>query len=86
MPLGVNEGGRPIAIFRLGERCYATSDVCTHELAFLSEGWQDGDVVECPLHQARFRITDGKCLGGPAETDLDTFEVKVEGDEVFVLL
>ena len=85
-PLGVNVADQCIAIFRIGERCYATSDICTHEFALLSEGWQEAEVIECPLHQARFRITDGKCLGPPAETDLKVFDVKVADGDVYVSL
>jgi len=79
-PRGEWIAGKPIAVFVVSGRCYAVSDICTHDLAILSEGVQEGDIVACPLHGARFRVTDGKCLGPPAEEDLETFEVAVKDD------
>lgn len=76
-------GDTPIALTEIDGNIYAVSDTCTHEFALLSEGFLEGEEIECPLHQARFDMRDGKCLVGPATQDLDTYEVKVEGDDVF---
>lgn len=83
-PLSAEIGGVSVALFRVGQACHAVSNICTHELAFLSDGWQEGDIVECPLHQARFRVSDGKCLGPVAEEDLPVFESKIEDGDVWV--
>ncbi|KPV50281.1 ferredoxin, partial [Kouleothrix aurantiaca] len=32
-------GGRRVAVYRAGATIYATDDVCSHEHAYLSEGW-----------------------------------------------
>jgi nitrite reductase/ring-hydroxylating ferredoxin subunit len=85
-PIGVKIDGTPIGLYRLGGRCYAVHDICTHEFAQLSNGYQEGDVIECPLHAARFSVVTGKCLAPPGETDLATFEVKVEDGNIFVRL
>ena len=77
-------GDTPIALTVIAGEIFAISDTCTHEFALLSDGFLDGEEIECPLHQARFDVRDGKCLAGPAALDLDTFEVKVEGEDVFV--
>jgi 3-phenylpropionate/trans-cinnamate dioxygenase ferredoxin subunit len=50
----------------------------------LSDGFIEGNEIECPLHAACFDITTGECLAPPADRDLVTYPVKVEGDEVFV--
>lgn len=83
-PLQVRVGDLVIAVFRVGDEFYATDDTCTHEFASLSEGYVDGDVIECPLHQARFHIPTGKVVDLPAEQDLRTYAVKVEGDDIYV--
>jgi nitrite reductase/ring-hydroxylating ferredoxin subunit len=83
-PLGVKLDGTPIGVYLVEGRCYAVHDVCTHEFALLSQGWQEGATVECPLHQARFDVTTGRCLAGPARDDLATFPVRLEGDDVLV--
>jgi len=74
------------AIYRLEDGCYAMNDICTHAFAHLSSGFIEGDIVECPLHQARFAIKTGKSLDDIAPEDLTTYEVKVENGEVFVRL
>lgn len=84
--MGARIDGVPVAVFRVGDWCYAVHDVCTHEYARLSDGYQDGEIVECPLHQAQFDVTTGKCVLEPAKEDLATYEVKVEGEDVFVRL
>ena len=56
----------------------------THEFAFLSEGFVDGDVIECPLHAGTFDILTGKAMSPPVTEDLRTYSVKVEGDDIYV--
>jgi nitrite reductase/ring-hydroxylating ferredoxin subunit len=79
-----NLGDTPIALTEIDGAIFAISDTCSHEFALLSEGFLEGDEIECPLHQARFGVRDGKCLMGPATQDIDTYEVKVEGADVLV--
>jgi nitrite reductase/ring-hydroxylating ferredoxin subunit len=82
--LPVDLAGTAIALYRVKGEIHALDDTCTHEFALLSQGFVDGDVVECPLHAAQFEIATGKCLCGPANQDLETYGVLVEGDDVFV--
>ena len=77
-------GDIPIALYRLDGTVYAIDDVCTHELALLSQGFIEGGAIECPLHGARFDIATGRCLAAPAERDLRTFPVRIEGEDVYV--
>jgi nitrite reductase/ring-hydroxylating ferredoxin subunit len=63
---------------------YALQDMCGHARAALSRGTLTGHVIECPLHFARFDVRDGKPLGGPMATDVPTYEVRVDGDAVYV--
>ena len=79
-----NLAGSPIALTEIDGEIFAVNDTCTHEFALLSEGFLEGEEIECPLHQARFNMRDGKCLMGPATQDLDSYEVKVAGRDVLV--
>jgi nitrite reductase/ring-hydroxylating ferredoxin subunit len=63
---------------------YAVQDACGHRGESLSRGKLTGHVVECPLHYARFDVRTGKILDGPLSADLATYEVRVEGDTVYV--
>ncbi|VTU23310.1 Ferredoxin NagAb [Variovorax sp. PBS-H4] len=84
-PKGVKLSGIPVALYRLDDGIYATHDVCTHAYALLSEGYIEGESVECPLHGALFDIRTGKCLA-VASADLATYAVRVEDDAVMVEL
>lgn len=78
--------GKRIAIYRLGDELFGLSDICTHEHAHLSEGYVDGETIECPMHQACFSIRTGKALSPIAPTDLATYEIAVRDGQVIVKL
>lgn len=40
-------------------------DICPHANALLSQGFMDGETIECPLHGALFDIRTGQCLREP---------------------
>lgn len=77
---------RLIAIFNVGESYCAIEDTCTHDEASLADGELFGEVVECPLHGARFNVRSGKALSLPAVYPVKTFPVHVEGDTIKVEL
>ena len=84
--LGVETAGHSIALYDADGTLYATDNICTHAYACLSDGWLDGEVIECPLHAARFDIRTGKALDPPATEDLKTYPVRVVGEEIQVRL
>lgn len=84
--LGVEAGGVQIALYNIDGEIHATDNLCTHAFAFLSDGWLDGDVIECPLHAGRFEVKTGKGLGPPIPCDIKTYPVRIVGDEVQVAL
>ena len=43
-------------------------------------------VIECPMHNGRFDIRDGRALGAPACVNLKTYPAKIEDDIVFILV
>jgi len=63
---------------------YAISDVCGHRNAPLSRGRLTGHIVECPLHFAQFDLRSGKLVDGPVSADVAVYEVRVEGDTVYL--
>lgn len=75
-----------IAVYKLDDGYYATSNICTHAFALLSDGWLDDEVVECPLHGGQFDVRTGKALGDPVTIDLQTFETRVVEDRVQVFV
>lgn len=80
----VTQEGRKLAIFFVEGTYYATDNLCTHDVANLSEGFVDGATIECPLHQAVFCLKTGRALAAPAEKSVRTYPVKVEGGDIVV--
>jgi naphthalene 1,2-dioxygenase system ferredoxin subunit len=83
---GVQVEGLDIALYRVEGEVYATSDICTHAQARLCEGFLEGHEIECPLHQGRFDIRNGKAMCAPLTEDLKVYPVKIEDGRVFIAL
>lgn len=83
--IGVTVDGRDVAVYRdeNGE-FYASDGHCTHEQMLLCDGLVMDGIIECPKHNGRFRISDGKAVGPPVTVDLRTYLVQVEDGEVHV--
>ena len=84
LPLGVDVDGKQVGIYRIDGTLYAVEDVCPHAYALLTEGFIEGDEVECPLHGALFHIPTGECRRDPGGRDLETFPVKEEDGTVYI--
>lgn len=65
----VEAAGMKVMLARLDGRVCALSDVCTHAGGPLHEGEIADGVVTCPWHGSRFRVRDGRAVGGPATFD-----------------
>jgi len=84
--VGVSVAGRDIALYTVGEVVYATDNICTHGQARLCDGFLDGHEIECPLHQGRFDVRDGRAQCEPVTEALRSYPVKVEGQRVYLQL
>ncbi len=78
--------GVSLALFNVDGTYFAIANACTHVGGPLGEGSLIGNEVTCPLHGAQFDVTSGKVLGGPARSDVKSFPVSLEGDNVMVEL
>ena len=76
---------RQIAVFNVNGTFYITDDLCTHAYARLSAGFLEDHEIECPLHFGRFDVRTGKGLCEPIISDLRTYKVRVEGENVQML-
>ena len=77
-------GDKAIALYQLEGDIFATDDACTHAYGSLSEGYVEGEEIECPLHGGRFNIRTGEATAPPVTEDLDTYEVRIEGENVLI--
>lgn len=74
----------PVCLINLDGELYAINDTCTHEEASLSDGTIEGDEIECPLHGGAFNIRTGAPASFPVAVPVETYSVRVVGDEVQV--
>ncbi|WP_442575536.1 non-heme iron oxygenase ferredoxin subunit [Microbacterium sp. F51-2R] len=63
---------------------HAIGDTCTHGDISLSEGFVDGDTLECWAHGSAFSLRTGRPLNLPAYEPVPVYAVTIEGDDVFV--
>jgi nitrite reductase/ring-hydroxylating ferredoxin subunit len=84
-PRQVTVGGRDLAVVRIGDDVYAFAATCTHRLAPLAEGAVTRKArVVCPWHVGIFNLRDGAVVGGPPESALSVYPVKVIDGEVYL--
>lgn len=82
--IGLEVGGRDIALYNVEGRLFATDNTCTHGQARLCDGFLDGFEIECPLHQGKFDVRDGQATCAPAAVGLRSYPVKIEGGRVYL--
>jgi len=77
--------GRKIGVFNCGDgELRAIEDRCSHDDGPLAEGEFDAAscTVECPRHGSLFDLRTGKPRTLPAYRPVETFEVRLDGDDV----
>ena len=73
-----------VALFNINGRLYCIEDVCTHDDGPLAEGELEGYVIACPRHGAHFDVRDGRVLSMPAVKPVPSYEVRVEGNDIYI--
>ena len=77
--------GVAMAVVLDGEgEVHAIGDVCTHGDISLSEGFVEGDTLECWAHGSAFSLRTGKPLNLPAYEPVPVFVVTLDGDDVLI--
>lgn len=84
--VGVQAGGRDLAIYGVEGNVFATDNICSHGNARLCDGFLEDFEIECPLHQGRFDIRNGKAMCEPLTEDIRAYPVKIENGRVWVEL
>jgi nitrite reductase/ring-hydroxylating ferredoxin subunit len=84
--LKVERGELTLAVFNLEGEFYVTDDTCTHGPGSLSEGYIEGDVVECNFHNGQFNIKTGEAVAPPCMVPVRTYRTVVEDGMVFILI
>jgi len=81
-PIEFKLDDQQIGIYKVGDQVYALENVCPHAYALMTQGFVEGDTVECPLYAAVFHLPTGKCMSGPGGRDLKTYAVRLAGEKI----
>lgn len=65
---------------------HAFPDECSHDSAPFGNAQLHGNEIQCPRHGARFDVITGDALSAPAVVPIEKYELKIEGDDIFVRL
>jgi 3-phenylpropionate/trans-cinnamate dioxygenase ferredoxin subunit len=77
-----------ICVVRLGDSWFAVGDTCTHQKISLSEGevHPENMEIECWKHGSCFSLVDGTPNSLPATKPVPVYEIRVDGDDVLVVV
>ncbi len=84
--IGLEVAGHDIALYNVEGKLYATDNMCTHGNARLCDGFLEGHEIECPLHQGRFDVRNGRAACAPVSEDLRSYPVKIEAGRVYLAI
>jgi nitrite reductase (NADH) small subunit/3-phenylpropionate/trans-cinnamate dioxygenase ferredoxin subunit len=79
----VEANGRLIALFNVAGTFYALDNTCLHRGGPVGEGDLEDAIVTCPWHGFQYDVTTGRNVFD-VQVGLETFAVRVEGDEVSI--
>ena len=80
----IEAAGLTLAVYNLEGEFYVTDDHCTHGPGSLSEGFIDGDLIECNFHQGVFNIRTGEVVQPPCMVPVKTYKTVVEDGRVYI--
>ena len=82
--LKVETHGLTLAVFNVAGKPYVTDALGTHGPGSLSEGYIEGDVVECNFHNGQFNIRTGEVVSPPCMIPIKTYPATVENGKVVI--
>ena len=63
---------------------FAIGDTCTHGDISLSEGFVEGDTLECWAHGSQFSLLTGKPLSLPAYEPVPVYVVELADGDIYI--
>jgi 3-phenylpropionate/trans-cinnamate dioxygenase ferredoxin subunit len=79
--------GKTFLIYRSPDDTYFCTDgLCTHESVHLEDGLVMEYEIECPKHNATFDYRTGEALRAPACINLNTYETRIDGNNVLIFI
>jgi nitrite reductase/ring-hydroxylating ferredoxin subunit len=82
--LRVEADGFTLVVYNVAGEFYVTDDQCTHGPGSLSEGYLEGDVIECNFHNGQFNVRTGEVVSPPCMVPIKTYKTSVENGRVLI--
>ncbi len=89
---GFTVANKQVLLANVAGAYYAMDAICSHMYGYLPAGTLQNNIIICPVHRAQYDVTTGKVsknvnamlrlYNGRGATDLNIYEVVVEGDEI----
>ena len=79
----VTANSEEIALYRVGDAYYASTNTCPHRGGPLGEGLLEDKTITCPWHGWQFDVCKGVSLVND-QVKLKTFPVTVQGDDICI--
>ena len=77
--------GVPIAVVKDSDgHVHAIGDTCTHGEISLSEGFVEGETLECWAHGSQFSLVSGKPINPPAYEPVPVYPVEIIDGDVYI--
>lgn len=73
-----------LAVYNVDGDIFVTDNMCTHGNAMLTDGYQDGGIIECPFHGGSFDIATGAAKAFPCQVAIKTYTVTIEDEWVCI--
>ncbi len=80
----VEAGGLVLAVFNVDGEFFVTDDACTHGPGSLSEGFLEGNVIECNFHQGLFDVRTGAVVGPPCIIPVKPYKAPIEDGRIYL--
>ena len=80
----VDKGALSLAVFNLNGAFYVMDDACSHGPGSLSEGYIQGEMIECDFHNGGFNIKTGEVMEPPCLVPQKVYPVTVKDETVFI--
>ena len=77
--------GVAIALFNVDGTFHALDNTCIHRGGPLGDGFCTDGTVTCPWHGWEYSMATGECKNVPGQS-VDTYEVRVDGEDIHVKL
>ncbi len=82
----VQVGAKCILVCNNNDKLFAIANVCSHNEKPLERGRMGNGWIACPVHGARFDLATGAALNLPAKLPVATYELRVSGEDIEVLV